>query len=385
MTVVIASAARTPFGSFGGALKDVPIPVLAATAVGEALSRSGLTPSDVDELILGVNLPGSDRSIARQAQLEAGIPEDRVSFTVDRACCSGLTAISRGRQAVLAEEAEIVVAGGAENLSLVPYFVHDLRWGHRLGPIELLDQLVISCPYTGVPRAQQAANEAAEFGIDRRQQDEWAARSQERAARASAAGWLAEEIVALEGLAADESPRPATTVEKLARLAPVNGSTTVTAGNAPGLSTGAAAAVLMSKKQANARNIEPLAELVSSAMASGHPQKIASMPAVAAQKALERAGIELEMVALLEVNEAFAAVPLVTSVVLANRYGESVDAIRDRMNVNGGAVALGHPTGATGVRMLLSLGYELRRRGGGYGLATICGGIGEAESIVLRV
>jgi acetyl-CoA C-acetyltransferase len=382
--VVIAAASRTPFGAFGGALRDVTIPKLAAATIGETLRRAGAEAADVDLLVLGVNLPGSDRSLARQAQLEAGIPDDRVSFTVDRACCSGLTAVSRGRQALLCGEADVVVAGGAENLSLVPYYVHDMRWGKRLGPITLSDQLVIACPYTHVPRAVQAAEEAAEFGIDRGQQDEWALRSQQLAARAAEQGLLAQEIVPLDGLAADESLRPQTTLAALERLQTVNGSSTVTAGNAPGLSTGAASALLMRHETASARSIEPLARVVTTAMASGAPRKIASMPAVAAQRVLAQAGIQLTDVALIEVNEAFAAVPLVTTAVLADATGESVEALRERTNVNGGAVALGHPTGATGVRMLLTIALELRRRGGGYGLVTICGGIGEAEAVLIE-
>lgn len=383
--VVIAAAARTPFGKFGGTLRELTIPELAAAAAGEALRRAGIGPDAVSEVVLGVNLPGGDRSLARQAQLRIGVPDERVAYTVDRACCSGLTAISRARLALLAGDTTVALAGGAENLSLVPFFVRDMRWGNRLGNVELVDQLVISCPYTGVPRAVQAADEAAEHGIGREEQDRWALRSQERAAAAAASGKLGEEIVAVGGLDHDESIRPQTTLEALAKLPTANGSATVTAGNAPGLSTGSAMTVLMRAGTAAERGIEPLARIASTAMASGHPRKIASMPAVAARRALEAAGKNLAEIDLIEVNEAFAAVPLVTTKILAEATGEELGALRERTNVNGGAVAVGHPTGASGGRLAMTLAAELRRRGGGTGLVTICGGVGEAEALVIEV
>ncbi len=383
--VVIAAAARTPFGAFGGKLRDVPIPQLAAACATEAMRRAGVAPTEVDELVLGVNFPGRDRSIARQAQLRSGIPEERVSYTVDRACCSALTAVSRGRQAILSGDASVVVAGGAENLSLVPYFLPDVRWGKRLGDIPLTDQLVIACPHTHVPRAVQASAEAKRFGVSREDQDAWALRSQQGAAAALGAGKLADEIVTLPELGQDESPRPDTSLEKLSALPPVNGSETVTAGNAPGLSTGSSSAVLMHEAAAAERGIRPLARIVGTAMVSGPPQQIASIPAVAAQKAMASAGVELAEIDLIEVNEAFAAVPLVTSILLAEASGEEHAAVRRRINVNGGAIAIGHPTGATGGRLLLTLAMELRRRGGGLGLVTMCGGIGEGEAILLEV
>lgn len=384
-SVVILGAARTPFGSFGGALKDVSIPTLAATAAAAALQRSGVPADDVDELVLGVNLPGSDRSLARQSQLQLGMPEERPSFTVDRACCSSLTAISRARQSILADEATLVLAGGAENLSLVPYFVHDMRWGHRLGPIELQDQLIIACPHTHVPRAVQAATEAVKFGVQRTEQDGWALRSQIRAAEAIDRGLFDDEITPCEPLTMDESPRPGTTADKLASLPTVNGSATVTAGNAPGLSTGAAMVLLTTAEEAKRRGQRPIARIIASAMTAGDPQNIASIPAAAAEKVLSRADYALADMQLIEVNEAFAAVPLVTSLVLSKRFNENVDDLRARMNVNGGAIALGHPTGATGARLIMTMAHELRRRGGGFGLVTICGGIGEAESVIIEV
>jgi acetyl-CoA C-acetyltransferase len=388
--VVIVGVARTPFARFGGSLASRSIPSLASDAVRAALGRAGISPDDVHELALGVNLPGSDRSLARQALLEAGIPADRVAYTVDRACCSSLAAITLASRTLRLGESTIAVAGGAENMSRVPYFLEGMRFGTRLGDVVLKDQLVISCPYTGVPRAQQAADEAALFGIGREEQDEFAARSQRLYAEALARGDLDDEIVevALDDgsvLRRDEGPRPDTTAASLARLPTVNGSSTVTAGNAPGLSTGASALVLTTRAVATSRGIAPLATVVATAMASGHPAKIASIPAVSATKALARAGLGLDDIDLIEINEAFAAVPLVATEVLGAGDAGLVRSLRDRLNCNGGAIAIGHPTGATAARLVMTAALALRRRGGGQALVSICGGIGEAEAAVIRV
>lgn len=387
--IAIVGAARTPFGKFGGAMRALSLPELGSHAVRASLERAGVGTDEVEELALGVNFPGSDRSIARQVALQAGIPDDRNAYTIDRACCSSLAAIGMATRSLRMGEARIAVAGGAENLSKVPYFVEDLRWGHPLGLIELVDQLVISCPHTGVPRAVQASAEAGEYGIGRAEQDAWALRSQQRAARAMAAGHFAEEIAPLEVdgaiLEADESPRPETTLEVLSGLATVNGSDTVTAGNAPGLSTGATSVVLMTAEEAERRSSAVIASIVATTMVSGPPQKVASIPAVAARRVLEKAGLSLADVDLIEINEAFAAVPLVTTLVLADRDEAEAEWLRERTNVNGGAVALGHPTGATGARLVMTLALELARRGGGLGLVAICGGIGEGEAALIRV
>jgi acetyl-CoA C-acetyltransferase len=351
-------------------------------------------PEEVNEVVLGVNFPGSDRSIARQVALRTGIPADRNAITVDRACCSSLTAISIAARSIRSRDAAVALAGGAENLSGVPYFINDLRWGKRLGAIELVDQLVIACPHTGVARAVQAAQEAAEYGIGRREQDEWALISQQRCADAVRHGRFSPEIVAAEVISsdgkteiidADESPRPATTLKSLERLPTVNGSETVTAGNAPGLSTGATAVVMVPVAEAEKREVPVLATVLATAMVSGPPHKITSIPAIAARHVLELAGVTLDDIALIEVNEAFAAVPLVTTLELAGRDQRAAERLRERTNVNGGAVAIGHPTGATGARLVMTLAFELARRGGGLGLVTICGGIGEGEAALISV
>lgn len=392
--VVLVGAARTPIGAFGGALREATIPELAAVATSAVLDRAGLSGGDIDEFFLGVNFPGADRSIARQAGLRAGLPEAGVSYTVDRACCSSLAALRMAVRGVRSGDTDVALAGGAENLSAVPFFVEGVRFGHRIGAVELGDQLVISCPHTGVPRAVQAAREAAAFGVGRAEQDAWALRSQLRCADAVRRGLFAEEVVPVVSpgdaarpyaLDVDESPRPGTTLEKLAALPTVNGSTTVTAGNAPGLSTGAAVLAVAGADTARARGLRPLATVLGSVSVAGPPAEIASIPAVAAQRVLERCGVDLADVALLEVNEAFAAVPLVTTLRLAGGDAARADELRERTNVNGGAVALGHPTGATGARLVMTVVAELRRRGGGLGLVTMCGGIGEGDALLLRV
>jgi len=304
-----------------------------------------------------------------------------------------MAAITMARRGIQAGDVNIAVAGGTENMSKVPYFVHDMRWGHRLGDIQLKDQLIIADPMTGKPRAVQAADEAEEFGIGRDEQDAWALRSQELWKQAWEAGRFADEIVGVEvpqpkgepiRFDRDESPRE-TSLEKLGKLPTIYGSTTITAGNAPGLNSGASAIVLMGADVASSRGSTPLAQVIGWSQVSGHPDKLASIPAVAAKKALAAAGLGIGDIDLIEINEAFAAMPLVSTKVLAEGDPTRMEAIRAKTNVNGGAIALGHPTGATAARLVLTVAHELRRRGGGLGLATLCGGIGEGECVIVRV
>ena len=392
--VVVIGAARTPFGNFGGMLKDFSTVQLGAIAVREAVRRAGIKPSDVEEVYIGANMPCSNRSIARQVALEAGIPEDKNAATIDRACCSSMAAIAMGYRAIKLGEIDVAVGGGTENMSQVPYFIEDLRWGKRLGDITLKDILVVKCPYTGVPRAVQAGVKAVEYGITREDQDKWALRSQTRYWEAFRAGKFKDEIVPVEVpqrkgnpiiMDKDEPPREGVTLEALAKLPTVYGSPTVTAGNAPGLNTGAAAIVMTSSEKAEALGVTPLGTIVAHAQASGHPDGIATIPAFAALKVLEKAKMSIDDIDIIEINEAFAAMPLVSTKILGEGDDKKVEAIRAKTNVNGGAIAIGHPTGATGARLVMRTLFELRRRGGGYGLVTICGGIGEGEAFVLKV
>jgi len=399
--VAVMSAVRSPFGKFGGTLKDFTLPVLGGMVVAEAIRRAGITPEDVQEVATGVNLPGADRSIARQVLIEAGIPTDRVAYTVDRACCSSMAAVNMASRSLRLGEAAVAVAGGTENMSKVPYFLTDFRWGHRLGDVNLKDQLVIADPMTGKPRAVQAGDEAVEYGVTREEQDRWAVRSHELYFKAKAACRFADELMTIQvpqergapiAFTDDESPRSDVALEKLAKLPTIYGSPTVTAGNAPGLSTGSSAIVLMSMEEAQRRGKKPLATLMGWAMASGHPDRIASIPAESARLALGKVGLTIDDMDLIEINEAFAAVPLVSTLVMAGRDAKKAEEIRAKTNVNGGSIALGHPTGATAARMILTLMYELRRRREAagdsrpyYGLATLCGGIGEGEAVIVKV
>ncbi|MBI4264605.1 MAG: acetyl-CoA C-acyltransferase [Acidobacteria bacterium] len=399
--VAVISAVRSPFGKFGGALKDFTIGKLGGLVVAEAIRRAAIAPEEVEEVATGVNLPGADRSLARQVLIEAGVPPSRVAYTVDRACCSSMAAVNLASRSIRLGEAKVAVGGGAENMSKVPYFLTDARWGHRLGDVTLKDQLVIACPMTGKPRALQASQEADEHGVTREEQDRWAVRSHQNYFKAKDACTFKDEIMPIEVkqdrgdplvVSEDEAPRADTTLERLAKLKTIYGSSTVTAGNAPGLSTGATALVLMSPEEAKRRDKAPLATLISWAMASGHPDRIASIPAESARLALERVGMTIEQMDLVEINEAFAAVPLVATLVLAGKDAKKAEAIRAKTNVNGGAIAIGHPTGATAGRMIMTLIYELRRRRQAagdtrpyYGIASLCGGIGEGEAVIVKV
>ncbi len=389
--VSVLALARTPFGKFGGALRDVDVRDLGSAAVSVALQRSGVDPDAVDEVVLGVNFPGSRRSVARQSALRAGLRESINAVTVDRACCSSLTAVRLASLALRSGDTSVAIAGGAENLSAVPYFLETTRFGNRLGPIVLEDHLVISCPHTGVPRAVQAAEEAAPLGIDRVAQDDWAARSHELYWRAINESPLTEvfpisreSLAGANDLAADESPRRGVTQAKLAALPTVYGSSTVTAGNAPGLSTGSTALVLAAPNRAPSGAVE-IARLIGFGSASGPAPRIGHTPAVAAHLALKHAGVELTDVSVIEINEAFATVPLVATHALADGDISTAEKLRSRTNTRGGAIALGHPTGASGARLVMSAIAALQGRGGGLGLVAICGGVAEAEALVVEV
>lgn len=399
--VVLVSSARTPFGGFGGTLRDFTLPELGGPVFAEAIRRAGVDPADVEEVATGVNLPGADRSIARQVLIEAGIPPERVAYTVDRACCSSMAAISLASRSIRLGDVRVAAAGGTENMSKVPYFLTEQRWGARLGDVTLTDQLVIACPMTGKPRAVQAGEEAVEYGVSREEQDAWAVSSHENYFLAHKEGRFDAELMPIEVpqrkgdpivFEADESPREGTSVEKLGKLPLIYGSPTVTPGNAPGLNTGASAVVLMARSEAEERGVAPLATVVASAMASGHPDRIASIPAESARLALEKADLTIDDIDAVEINEAFAAVPLVATLKMADGDEAKAERIRAKTNVNGGSIAIGHPTGATGARLVLTLVNELRRQRAEagesrpyLGLATICGGIGEAEATIVRV
>ncbi|GAC1398600.1 MAG: acetyl-CoA C-acetyltransferase [Chloroflexota bacterium] len=394
--VVIVAAARTPFGRLGGSLSSLSAVDLGAAAIREVVRRAGLAGPDVDQVIMGqVITAGLGQIPARQAALGAGLPAEVPALGINKVCGSALKAVNLGVGMIRAGDAEIVVAGGMESMSGAPYLLRKARFGYRMGHSTVDDAMLVDglwCPVNDVPMASYGSSGARDYGVTREEQDRWAARSQERYECARAGGRFAEEIVPVEVaqsqgaprvVAADEHPRPDTTLEKLARLTPAfEADGTITAGNAPGVNDGAAAVVVMARGVAERRGLRPLATVVATGEAALEPQHMAVVPVHAIRNALSRAGLDLDALALLEINEAFAAVPLVAARILG------LDP--ERVNVNGGAVAVGHPIGASGARILMTLIYELRRRGGtsgraGYGIAALCSGTAQGEATVVRV
>lgn len=388
---VIVSAVRTPFGVFGGGLKDVPAVELGAITIREAVGRVRLDPASIDNVIMGMVVQaGAGQIPSRQASVKAGLPVAVPSDTVNKVCASSLRAVNLADSLIRAGDAQVVVAGGMENMSQVPYLLPRARWGYRLNDGTVVDALVrdgLWCAFHDCHMGVHGSTVAAEFGVSREAQDQWALRSHQRALAAKAAGRFNDELIPVEVpqrkgpavvVSEDEGPRADTSLEKLAKLPPVfskDGS--ITAGNAPGINDGAAAIVVMSRARARDLGLEPLATIVSQGMVSAEPPYLATVPALSAGKALTRAGLNATDLARIEVNEAFAAVAL-TSIKLGGWDAE-------RVNVNGGAVAIGHPIGASGARILMTLIYELRRTGGGYGVAAICSGGGQGEATIVKV
>lgn len=387
---VVVGYSRTPFGTFGGGLKTIPATELGAHAIRHALDRSRVAPGDVDYVYMGhVVQAGAGQIPSRQATMAAGLPDTVPSDTINKVCASSLRAVNLADMAIRLGESAVVVAGGMESMSQAPYLVPGARWGLRMGDAPLVDAVVhdgLWCSFGNCHMGVYGSQVAAEYGIGREAQDEWAYRSHVRSVAAIDRGRFAEEIAPFtvsEKKGArlvehDEGPRRDTSPEKLSQLKPVFVSDgTVTAGNAPGLNDGAAAMVLMSRAEAVRRELPILATVVSQGQVSQAPPYLHTVPALAGQAALKKAGRSVDDLTLLEINEAFAAVAL-TSIQLLG-----VDP--ERVNVNGGAVALGHPIGASGARILMTLIQELTHRGGGYGLAAICSGGGQGEATLVRV
>lgn len=391
MKTVIVGAARTPFGKFGGALKALSAVDLGAVVIKEALDRSGVSGDQVDEVIMGMVVQaGAGQVPSRQAARKAGLPWDVASETINKVCASGMRAVTMGDQIIRAGDGEIIVAGGMESMSNVPYALPDARYGMRMGDATVRDLMMydgLTCPFDQVPMAIHGSNVAEEYEITREAQDDWALRSQQRAANAMATGRFDEEIVPVSipqrkgdplQVTQDEGPRPDTTREGLAKLSPVyKKDGTITAGNAPGINDGAAAMVLMSDTKAAELGIKPLATILGHAQVGAEAPYIATTPGLAINKLLDKTGISLDQIDLFEVNEAFAAVTLTS--------GKIVGWDAEKVNVNGGAIALGHPIGASGARIIMHLAYELKRRGGGLGIAAICSGAAQGDAILIKV
>ncbi|MGD0820789.1 MAG: thiolase family protein [Desulfomonilia bacterium] len=396
--VVIVSGVRTPFSKFGGMLKEIHSTDLGVIVIKESLRRAGLKGEDLDELYYGMCDQAEaalyDNVNARQALLRAGLPNTLVSLTIDRACCSSLCAVQLGRRAILLGEADTCMAVGAENMSNTPLLINNHRWGSGMKPLLVQDYLnpITYREYT--PLGKDAGEIAIEYGISREEQDSWAVGSHRKWARADKEGLFTDELVPVEipgkkgvsiMFAQDELPRPNTTVEALAKLKTIYGSPTVTAGNAPGLDAGATAVIIMRRSKAEALGVKPLATIVSVASGASEPRRMAELPGFVIQKALQRASLSIDDMKVIEINEAFAAVTLVSTKILADRDEQKWRSLLERTNPNGGAIAIGHPVGASGGRILMNMMYELRRRGGGYGVAGICGGLAQGDAVVIRV
>jgi acetyl-CoA C-acetyltransferase len=388
---VIVSGVRTAIGAFGGALKDVSASELGRVVIEGALARAGIDPADIDEVIMGnVLQAGGGMNPARQAAIAAGIPVNVSSFTVNKVCGSGLKAVTLAAQAIAAGDGELIVAGGMESMSRAPYILKDARWGYRLGNGELVDSMLsegLTCAMGGCHMGVTAENVAASCGVTRESQDEFAAESQRRVEAAVAAGRFRDEIVPVPlpakkgaplAFEVDEHPRAGTTVESLARLKPAfqREAGTVTAGNSSGINDGAAALVIASEERTRLMELTPLATILSYASAGVDPKYMGLGPVPAIERALEKAELAMSDIDLFELNEAFAS----QSIGVAGKLG--IDS--SRVNVNGGAIALGHPIGASGARVLVTLLHEMARRDARRGLAALCIGGGQGIAIIVE-
>ncbi|TDA67000.1 MAG: thiolase family protein [Clostridia bacterium] len=398
--VYILAGVRTPFGNFGGSLKDVSLVDLSAHVLRAVVERAGTSPGMVEEIFWGngdtaeaeeTNTP----VVARQALLKAGFPSATVSLNMDRACCSGTAAIQMAWRALRSGEANVVIAGGAQSLSRTPFVLRGLRWeGKKAGPFSWEDPIWPLGYRDYNPVAVDAGEVAVEYGVGRQEQDEWAYSSQMRCDLARREGKFAMEIVPVEVPAGkgatrlfgeDEFPKSHTTLEGLAKLSPIFGSPTCTAGNSPGLNDGASAILMVSEEGLGRLGKEPLAEVLTVAAIASEPRLIPVVPALAIKEALRRVGLNLADLSLIEINEAFAAMPLVSTRVLAGEDEAVLTYLRAITNVNGGAIAIGHPLAASGARLVMTLAYELARRGGGYGVAAICGGLAQGDAVLVQV
>ncbi|TYS17929.1 acetyl-CoA C-acetyltransferase [Rossellomorea vietnamensis] len=388
---VILDGARTPFGKFGGSLSSFTASELGGFAIKEALKRAGVEGSEVEELILGSVLQGGQGQLpSRQAARHADLPWNVRTETINKVCASGMRSVTMADQIIRAGDGEVIVAGGMESMSNAPYILPKARWGMRMGDSQVKDLMVhdgLTCSFNKVHMGTYGNSTAKEFDISREEQDRWAKRSHEFAVKAADEGRLSEEIISVEvpqrkgepvTISQDEAPRKDTSTEKLSKLSPVFGSDgTITAGNAPGVNDGAAAMVLMSEERASKEGKEPLAYILGHTAIALEAEDFPQTPGLVINELLKKTGKQLEEIDLFEINEAFAAVALTS--------GKIANLDENKVNVNGGAVAIGHPIGASGARIILTLAYELKRRGGGIGIASICSGGGQGDAIMIEV
>jgi len=390
---VILGGARTPFGRMNGALASKTAVELGAVAGAAAIERSGVTNDDIKHVIMGQVLQaGAGMNPARQVGFKMGLDREVTADTINKVCGSGMRAVALADLLIRSGETSVVLAGGMESMSNAPYALDKARAGYRMGDGVLLDLMIhdgLTCAVAGVHMGIHGSNVAAENECSREQQDAFALRSHQRAVAAIESGALGEEIAPVELkdrrgnvtlVERDESPRADTSAEALAKLRPAfDPQGSVTAGNAPGVNDGAAALVVTSEEEAEARGLKPLATIIATGTSAWDVPYLAYVPEMAARNALSKAGLSLEDMSVIEINEAFASVTLISSA----RLG--IDATSDLVNPNGGAIALGHPVGASGARLILTMAHELKRRGGGYGLAAICSGLAQGDAMIIKV
>ncbi len=379
---VIVSAVRTPFGRLGGGLAKLEATELGSLAIRAGLDRAGVENDEVEYVIMGQVLQaGAGQAPARQAAIGAGLSKEVPADTINKVCASSIRAVQIADQMIRSGDHDVVVTGGMESMSNAPYLLKKARFGYRLGNGELIDHMVfdgLTSSFDGLHMVQQASSVARELGLSREDQDAWAYRSHQRAIAAQDEGRFADELVAIGDVTADESPRRDSTLESLAKLKPVfDPEGTTTAGNAPGVNDGASCVVVTSEEFAERRGLTVLATIVAQAYVADDFAYLARTPARAGHKALERAGRTIDDVKRVEINEAFSSVALNSTRLLG--------ADEEIVNVNGGAVALGHPIGASGGRIVGTMVHELRRNGGGLGLAAICSGGGGGDALLLEV
>ncbi|MED4852509.1 acetyl-CoA C-acetyltransferase [Caldifermentibacillus hisashii] len=388
---VILEGARTPFGKLNGSLSGLSATELGGVAIKGALERANVQPEEVEHVLLGTVLQGGQGQLpSRQAARNANIPWQTSTETINKVCASGMRSVALADLLIRAGEKETIVAGGMESMSNAPYILPKARTGYRMGHGQLIDLMIydgLTCSFTGVHMGTYGNSTAEELGLTREAQDQWALRSHERACAAIESGTLQEEIIPVEivqrkgqpiVVSTDEAPRKDTSLEKLANLKPAfdkNG--TITAGNAPGVNDGACALVLMSEEKAEKQGKKPLAKILANATVAVEAKDFPKTPGLVINLLLEKVGKTAKDIELFEINEAFSAVTLASAQIAGLDL--------EKVNVNGGAVALGHPIGASGARIILTLAYELRRRGGGLGIAAICSGGGQGDAILIEV
>ena len=397
--IVMVSAARTPFGRYGGSLKDFDYFDLGAIPMREVLRRVTLDPKVVQEVFWGVGDTSPCKDVytpvaARQTLLKAGLPAETPSISLDKACVSAMSAVKLATMSIRLGEMEVGLAGGATSFSQEPLIVRNLRFGgFRIGDVKMEDPLFALGYKDYNPVSVDTDNVAAEYGIPRLEQDEWAVRSHMNYGKAWKEEKFKDEIIPLEIpqkgkepflLDIDEQYRSDTSLEKLSKLKPIYGCKAVTAGNAPGLNDGATAIIVMTRKKANDLGLKSIGTILAMTSIAIHPNRMPEGPGFAIKKVLKMANLKLDQIDVIEINEAFAAVPLVSIEVLCDRDKAKAKEIQKKTNVNGSAIAIGHPNTSSGARIMMTLAYELKRRGGGYAVGAICGGLAQADACVIK-